>query len=883
MAYSYNEVGAKSPGDTIPVTFGFLDREHVTVKVDNVVTTNWSWINNGLISCDTGFPSGAKTRVFRTTPVTPLSATLNGASVFDWEGVNMNDLQVLYIQQESKDAEAERQAQLADLGAALDAVSDDVELAATSAFNAANSATTASQASTTSQQHRDAADAAASAAAASAAEASATVSTKVTKAGDRMTGELELYTSEDASQVTQVQGRMLPKLGQYISYIAGRTYTAVSTFFSQPLATLEAAEAHSGTARGTKGSLWATAVGTGTTSRRLTWDDTGIRGLIAGTTMDHLLTSPVAWGASESSAAAVNDAVFTKMLAQIGSGRRIDGQYMIYPVSSMPDISRFKRIAFKVGSIIYGSRDFWRGVTTSKISNSLLYTAWAQDKAYRIENQIRVWGMEKESHTDGTERIVLYTSDDNGASFAPAEYLTPEADGRSVWSAGIWGNDEVLIVRVGAGGLDVAPFTYEKWHRTFNFGAGTSDYNKPWTVTPITFPVPAGFSGQPSMVHSWTIGHGNSIVVGAHWGAGAAVMRSTDGGVTWTDHVIATGTANEEPTVRYDATTQRYYGFLRNGSSGGNPKWWHSGVNDLSSASINVYTAPAGTFGPVGMQSSPMPFEIVDGRVYAFGSYRSGNLEGAADDELTSAYFLDLPLTAGNIWSQVTSKIFHLGTIPHREVGGASACGVGSVVLVDDKLHLFFGMEERTGTTNGFNRIANLYQTVIPLRERTGIYDFRHTLADNRASGSPLRKLPGNAGYVIYTDDGAGNEPARVGGCPNFSRHASTLTIASGVLTITAKHGYYVIDTEGAAAADDLDKISVAGRLVGDCIILQTASSGRDVTVKHNSIAGAEGSIHLNGITDKLLSAGADNIILTLALSGSTKIWKQLSFNDLAA
>lgn len=716
------------------------------------------------------------------------------------------------------------------------------------------------------------------AAAASAAEAAASVTGKVAKAGDRMTGELELYMAEDAGNTMLAQGRMLPKVGQFLSYLAGRTYTSASTFFTQPVVTLEANEAHSAGARGTKGSLWATVKGAATALARLTWDDDGIRGRVAGSNFEHIMTSPISWGASESAAAADNSAVFTKMLAQITD--RIDGKGKIFAVTSLPDITRFKNIAFKVGTIIYTSRDYWRGVTTSKISDSLLYTAWAQDKSYLIENQIRVWGMEKESHTDGTERIVLFTSDDNGASYAPAEYLTPEADGRSVWAAGLWGNDEVLIVRVGAGGLDVAPFTYEKWHRTFVFGAGTSDYNKPWTVTPITFPVPAGFSGQPSMVHSWTVGHGNSIVVGAHWGAGAAVMRSTDGGTTWTDHVIATGTANEEPTVKYDPTTQRYYGFLRNGSTGGNPKWWHSGVDDLSPGAIFVYTAPAGTFGPVGMQASPIPFQIVNGRVHAFGSYRSGNLEGAANDELTSAYYMDLPLTAGNIWSQATAKIYKLGTIAHREVGGASACGVGSVIVVDDKLHMFFGMEERTGTTNGFNRIANIYQTVIPLAERTGIFDFRDQLADNRASGSPLRKLPGNAGWSIYTDDAAGNQPARVGGCPNFARHDTTLTIAAGVLTITSKHGYYVIDTEGGAAADDLDKVSVAGRLIGDCIILQTAAAARDVTLKHNAIGGAEGSLLLNGQTDKLLSSGLDNICLTLALSGSIKVWKQFGFND---
>lgn len=181
------------------------------------------------------------------------------------------------------------------------------------------------------------------------------------------------------------------------------------------------------------------------------------------------------------------------------------------------------------------------------------------------------------------------------------------------------------------------------------------------------------------MVIDFTVGYGGSIVVGMSYGEGAAVARSTNGGATWTSHILLASSAAEEPTVQYDATTQRYYDFMRYGGSG-NPRYWNSGVDDLSA--ISAYTAPAGTFRPNGMQASPIPFKIRNGRIHAFGSYRTGTQEGAADDELTSAFYLNMPLVAGNIWGNASTIIYRLGTLPHREgVGAASAVGVGSVVI----------------------------------------------------------------------------------------------------------------------------------------------------------------------------------------------------------
>jgi len=60
----------------------------------------------------------------------------------------------------------------------------------------------------------------------------------------------------------------------------------------------------------------------------------------------------------------------------------------------------------------------------------------------------------------------------------------------------------------------------------------------------------------------------------------------------------------------------------------------------------------------------------------------------------------------------------------------------------------------------------------------------------------------------------------------------TALTIASGVITITGA-GFYEIDTEGAAATDDLDTIS--GGDEGDQVILKIAANARNVVVKHGT------------------------------------------------
>jgi hypothetical protein len=77
----------------------------------------------------------------------------------------------------------------------------------------------------------------------------------------------------------------------------------------------------------------------------------------------------------------------------------------------------------------------------------------------------------------------------------------------------------------------------------------------------------------------------------------------------------------------------------------------------------------------------------------------------------------------------------------------------------------------------------------------------------------------------------------------------TTLTIASGVVTITQTQ--HLIDTEGAAASDDLD--TVTGGEAYPVLILRPASGSRTVTLKHgtgNLACELQQSVALADVTD---------------------------------
>jgi hypothetical protein len=90
----------------------------------------------------------------------------------------------------------------------------------------------------------------------------------------------------------------------------------------------------------------------------------------------------------------------------------------------------------------------------------------------------------------------------------------------------------------------------------------------------------------------------------------------------------------------------------------------------------------------------------------------------------------------------------------------------------------------------------------------------------------------------------------------------SELTLSSGVITVTSN--YHTIDTEGNASTDDLDTIS--GAAVGQFLILQPASSGRDVTIKNGG-----GNIYTRDGADVVMTSTSTPLLL---LFDNASVWR---------
>jgi hypothetical protein len=120
------------------------------------------------------------------------------------------------------------------------------------------------------------------------------------------------------------------------------------------------------------------------------------------------------------------------------------------------------------------------------------------------------------------------------------------------------------------------------------------------------------------------------------------------------------------------------------------------------------------------------------------------------------------------------------------------------------------------------------------------------------AIGSEVISLEGN------------NQRAIVQRFLNFGA-ATDLTIGSDAITVT--RSFHRVDTEGAAATDDLSTIN--GGTEGDIVFLQSVNSARDTTVKH-------GVGNINCGSDRVLNNVAD--IIVLKKRGS--VWDMISYFD---
>lgn len=123
--------------------------------------------------------------------------------------------------------------------------------------------------------------------------------------------------------------------------------------------------------------------------------------------------------------------------------------------------------------------------------------------------------------------------------------------------------------------------------------------------------------------------------------------------------------------------------------------------------------------------------------------------------------------------------------------------------------------------------------------------------------------LPATGSQALVSDSSLAQDNSFVyGPYPTYL----SVTIAAGVVTVVNPMATsIVVDTEAAAAADDLDTITGLA-YEGKVLTLRSTSNLRDVVVKHNT-----GNILLNGSADMTLDAAADTV--TLRYNTSVSKW----------
>jgi len=97
---------------------------------------------------------------------------------------------------------------------------------------------------------------------------------------------------------------------------------------------------------------------------------------------------------------------------------------------------------------------------------------------------------------------------------------------------------------------------------------------------------------------------------------------------------------------------------------------------------------------------------------------------------------------------------------------------------------------------------------------------------------------------------------------------SSGLTIASG--SITATQNWHTVDTEAAAASDNLDTITAGAD--GQVLLLRITADARNVIIRHgvdNIVCGGAGNITLDLTSDLVILIYDDNIDKWIAFGGS--------------
>lgn len=199
-------------------------------------------------------------------------------------------------------------------------------------------------------------------------------------------------------------------------------------------------------------------------------------------------------------------------------------------------------------------------------------------------------------------------------------------------------------------------------------------------------------------VHSFTnVGERlDKFVAGWHRGAGqrsvgSLIVSGFLTSPTFSYNLIPQQFADHqsEPSIKYNDADSTYYMTTRNSGQGPSRFGYSSDAISWNFVSFPQFGA-----------GSPLPFEIVDGEAYIFGTERAGDEwnSGAVTYRLqqsrTRSMLLKAPLDdlkSGN-FSNLTTTVLGYGRYEGEQT--SSGCGVGSSLYYEGQLMYFFGSED---------------------------------------------------------------------------------------------------------------------------------------------------------------------------------------------
>lgn len=178
MAYSWIDLVASGGQQNFAVPMGYLSRDHISVYINSVLTTAYTWNSSTIVRLDSGATNGDTIRIRRVTPIDEAIVDYSDGSLLGENDLDSSVLQALYNAQEVADSTT---------GVSL---ADDTIAAATAAAASAAAALASQTAAETAEGN---ASASADAAAASAAAAEAAAESAVSGLTDAVKGVVNMY------------------------------------------------------------------------------------------------------------------------------------------------------------------------------------------------------------------------------------------------------------------------------------------------------------------------------------------------------------------------------------------------------------------------------------------------------------------------------------------------------------------------------------------------------------------------------------------------------------------------------------------------------------------------------------------------------------------